>query len=151
MNTKTKIPFIKVSYERTQDTGPQLSRSEDVYQYCLQISDMDVIDLYEQFICIYLDRRNRVIGIRELNTGTVSCTVVNVSLLFAIAIQSNCSSIILAHNHPSGNVKPSDQDNKLTERICQIAKLFSIQVLDHLVISKDHYYSYSDEGELNWI
>ncbi len=148
METKVDMPFIKVSYHRDIGSSINLDNSLKVYQYCLSIWDRDIMDLYEEFYCLYLDRKNRLIGSRMINAGTVSSTIVNIPLLFAIAVQCNCSSIILAHNHPSGEMSPSSQDDDLTERIRTLAELFSMKVLDHLIVSRHRYYSYADEGRL---
>jgi len=87
-----------------------------------------------------------LLGIYPLSKGGVSGTMVDVKLLLASAIKANTSSIIVAHNHPSGNLKPSENDLRLTRRIKEGAKLLDITLLDHVIVTKDTYYSFADDG-----
>jgi DNA repair protein RadC len=95
------------------------------------------------------NRANYVLGWVKLNTGGTSGTVVDVKIVFNIALMTNASSIILCHNHPSLSENPGDHDIKLTQNIFQVGKLINIQLLDHLIISGNiGYYSFADEGNL---
>ena len=93
-----------------------------------------------------LNRANRVIGISDISTGGVSGTVADPKVIFGIALKANASSIILAHNYPSGNLNPSQPDVSLTNRLKQAGKILQLSVLDHLIITRDGYYSFADEG-----
>jgi len=95
---------------------------------------------------ILLNRANRVIGIFNLSTGGTVGTVAEPKLVFASSILRNASSIILAHNHPSGNLKPSTADTELTKKMKEAGKLLDIPVLDHLIVTSEGYYSFADEG-----
>ncbi len=97
---------------------------------------------------IYLNRRNRVICHEVISYGGITGTVVDTRVILKRAIEENATSIILSHNHPSGNCRPSGQDKLLTEKIKSAALFFDISVLDHLIVSDEGYYSFADEGEL---
>lgn len=103
---------------------------------------------HEEFKALLLNRANRIIKILHLGRGNVSETVVDTMALFEQAILSKASGIILCHNHPSGQTKPSKEDMALTKQIADAAKLFKIKVLDHLIIGKQAYFSFADEGKM---
>lgn len=103
---------------------------------------------HEEFWVLMLDRRNRVRTTYRLSSGGSAATVVDLKQLFKYAIQQNLSSLIVVHNHPSGNLRPSTQDDNLTRKIKDGAKLLDINLLDHVIISEEGYYSYVEEGRL---
>lgn len=102
----------------------------------------------EEFYILLLSQSNRVLGISKISEGGLSGTVVDVKMIFQAALKANAAKIILAHNHPSGNLSPSPQDRRLTRKICEAALLLDMRVLDHIILSYDDYYSFSDEGIL---
>ena len=85
-------------------------------------------------------------GVCHLSTGSTVATVVDIRLLFATAIKTNAISIVLLHNHPSGNLKPSELDLVMTRKVVEAGKLLDVKVLDHLIITAEGYYSFLDEG-----
>lgn len=101
---------------------------------------------FEEFWILLLNRSGRVIEEVKISSGGISATVVDVRLIMKKAIHSLAESIILVHNHPSGNLSPSNQDKTLTEKISEGAKLFNMKVLDHLIITDNAYFSFADEG-----
>lgn len=101
---------------------------------------------HEEFWVLYLNRANKVVLKESVSQGGVSGTVADVRIIMKKALELLASGIILAHNHPSGNTKPSQADNNLTKRIRQAGELLEIQVLDHLIVTDNGYYSYADEG-----
>jgi len=103
---------------------------------------------YEEFWIILLNRSNRVIGIKMISEGGISGTVVDPKKIFKIALDNHASSIILGHNHPSGNTTPSEADQKITKKLVNAGLLLEISVLDHLIITDDGFYSFADEGAL---
>ncbi|MCM1521036.1 MAG: DNA repair protein RadC [Muribaculaceae bacterium] len=103
---------------------------------------------YEEFWVLTLSRSNRVTYRRCVSQGGTAATVVDVKLLLKRALDCLAEGIILVHNHPSGNPRPSGQDDTLTRRIKEGAALLDIRVLDHVIIARDKSYSYSDEGRL---
>ena len=102
----------------------------------------------EHFIVIYLNRRNRVVGHEVLSSGGITGTVVDTRLLIRRALEEHATALILGHNHPSGNFKPSPQDKELTKIIKASAALFDINILDHVIVSDEGFYSFAEEGEL---
>jgi len=107
----------------------------------------EIADLpYEEFWVLYLNRANKVIEKFALSRGGVSGTVADGKIIFKRALENLSSSIILAHNHPSGQLKPSQEDIKLTKKIKDAGALIDISVLDHVIISESGYYSFADEG-----
>lgn len=103
---------------------------------------------YEQFSAVLMNRANHLIKVVNISEGGTAGTVVDPKKIFKIAIDNNASSIILAHNHPSGNVSPSHQDISLTKKLKQAGELLDISVFDHLIIGIERYYSFADEGEM---
>jgi DNA repair protein RadC len=103
---------------------------------------------YEEFWALLLNKANRIIKKARISEGGVSGTVVDPKKVFKIALDSHCSSIILGHNHPSGNIQPSEADTKITRKLKDSGILLDISVLDHIIIGDDRYYSYADEGTL---
>ncbi|HDO27742.1 MAG TPA: JAB domain-containing protein [Bacteroidetes bacterium] len=101
---------------------------------------------YEAFRVIFLDRANQVISSVSISEGGMAGTVADPKKIFKLALESNAHSLILGHNHPSNNLKPSPNDIKLTNKLKKAGDHLDIQVLDHLIIGNDSYYSFADEG-----
>jgi DNA repair protein RadC len=97
---------------------------------------------------LLLNRANVVLGVYNLSKGGSSSTIVDAKILFSVALKCNASSIILAHNHPSGNLVPSNSDLELTKRLIAASKFLNIPILDHLIISKSGFYSLADEEDM---
>jgi DNA repair protein RadC len=103
----------------------------------------------EVFAVLYLDRKNGVIGLNTVSIGSLTASVVHPREVFKPAILSNASSVILTHNHPSRDPLPSQEDRALTVRLFQAGKLLGIDVLDHIIIGEEKYFSFADEGLLD--
>ena len=125
---------------------PKISGSKDAYNILAENWDNSKIEFVEQFKVMLLNRANKVLGIFEVSSGGSTGTVADPKLIFAAAIKANACGIILAHNHPSGNLQPSQADNELTRRMKEGGKLLEIQVLDHVIVTIDGYFSFADEG-----
>ena len=124
---------------------PQISSSKDVAELFLPtLSDLN----YEEFWMLLLNRANKVISKHQVSKGGVTGTVVDPKVVFKIAIESIASGIILCHNHPSGNLTPSDADISLTKKMTEAGRLLDIQVLDHIIIAGEKYFSFADEGKM---
>ena len=108
----------------------------------------DDIEIFESFFILLLNAANKTIGYAKISQGGVSGTVVDVKIIAKYAIDSLASSIILAHNHPSGNLKPSIADKLLTRKIQEAGNLLDIQLVDHIILSRNSYLSLADEGLL---
>lgn len=127
------------------DEKPQIKCSADIYSY---IRGRLEEEPREHFVVLTLSRSNRITGCYKVSEGGTTATVVDVKLLMKEALERLAENIVLVHNHPSGNLKPSLQDIDLTRRIKGAAELFGIRVLDHIIIGRSGYYSFSDEGKL---
>lgn len=124
---------------------PLIKSASDVFQY---MSPLLTGLKHEEFWVLYLNRGNKVIHRNQLSSGGISGTVVDSRMIFKMALENLSSSVILVHNHPSGTLKPSTQDNKLTEKTKKAGIIMDIPVLDHVIFSDNGYYSYADEGML---
>ncbi len=125
---------------------PKISSSKDAYNILLENWDDSKIEFVEQFKVMVLNRANKVLGIWDASTGGVTGTVVDPKLIFATAIKANACGFIMAHNHPSGNLQPSQADIDLTKRMKEGGKLLEIQLLDHIIITTEGYFSFTEEG-----
>ncbi|WP_339870248.1 JAB domain-containing protein [uncultured Algoriphagus sp.] len=145
-----EVAEIKLSYSAKVKSfqRPRVASSRQVYEVFAKAWDQDRIEFVEDFKVMLLSRANRVLGIVNISSGGTAGTVVDVKLVYAAAIKANSSSLILAHCHPSGNLLPSEQDKRLTQRIKKAGEILDIPVLDHLIMTAEGYYSFSDEGEL---
>ncbi|MDN4164848.1 DNA repair protein RadC [Cytophagales bacterium LB-30] len=102
----------------------------------------------EEFWVLLLDRANQVLKKQQISQGGINGTIADPRLIFQVALQEFATGIILVHNHPSGQLKPSEADRKLTKKIKEGGQLLDIQLLDHLIFTDESYYSFSDEGDL---
>lgn len=123
----------------------QVKSSQDAFQMLEPVlADLN----HEEFWILLLNRNNRIIKKVKISSGGVSGTVVDHRIIFKNAIEALASSIILCHNHPSGNLKPSSEDINITNTIKKAGELLDIKVLDHLIISDEGYFSFADESYL---
>jgi len=148
--TRERVSEIHVSYRPAIGNKPIIVSALDAYLELIEFFPLDTIALQEKFCALYLNRVNRVLGVYELSTGGMTGTVADIRLLFSVALKVAATGIIIAHNHPSGNMKPSKADIELTRRIKEGAMILDIKLLDHLIISpvERGYYSFADEGEM---
>ncbi|MGG7467628.1 RadC family protein [Chryseobacterium arthrosphaerae] len=124
---------------------PIIGNSNDAYLLLKnQLSDLRT----EEFWAIFLNNSNKVIHLSQLTQGGISQSVVDVRVLFKTALDHFSTGVIIAHNHPSGSLKPSREDLNITQKIKEAGNTLSIQLLDHLIITQDSYFSFSDSGLL---
>ncbi len=126
----------------------KISTSKDAQGALMKSWDGTKLELVEQFKVMLVNRANKVLGIFDLSTGGVTGTVADPKLIFAAAIKGAACGIIMAHNHPSGNLSPSQADIDLTRKIKEGGRLLEIQLLDHIILTSEGYYSFADEGLL---
>ncbi len=122
----------------------RVTNANDIYHQLAQYTTKEK----EHFLTITLDGRSNIINTRVVHIGTLNQSLVHPREVFRPAIQDNAAGIIIAHNHPSGTLEASRADIQVTQRLKEVAKLVGIELLDHVIISKDGYYSFSDEGLL---
>ncbi len=145
-----KVPEIQVSFNRTHSKNfeGKITSSHDASGFIKKVFKSGEIELQEQFIVLYLDQSNKIIGYYKHSKGAINATVADTRIILATGLKCAAIGMIIAHNHPSGNLKPSDADIQLTKRIENGAKLHDIKLLDHLIVTKGGYYSFADEGLL---
>lgn len=147
-----KVNEIQISYRERPGILQSLSitNSKAVAQLLFEDWDKGTIGLQETFKVVLLNRSNKIKGIHVLSQGGIAGTLVDLRILFAIVLKSLSVSIILVHNHPSGQRKASEADQQLTQKIQQAARLFDVKVLDHIILTPDGlYYSFADNGALS--
>jgi DNA repair protein RadC len=127
---------------------PIIKSSKEAYELIHLLWNENTIELREEFKVLFLNRRNSVIGIYHASSGGITGTVVDTRLIIIAALKINCVAIMLFHNHPSGSLKPSRQDEAFTKQIKEGAGLLDINVLDHIIVTKEYYFSFADEGLL---
>lgn len=146
MKTITKdLAEIKVSYQPKKATV-KIGSSQSAYDVLKELFDPGLIQYREEFIVLYLNRANFVLGWIRASAGGLTGTVADPRFILSTALKTASVGIILAHNHPSGNLKPSHADEQLTSKIKEGAQLLDIQLLDHLIITADSYFSFADNG-----
>jgi len=143
-----QVAEITVSYKPTISSNPVIAHSEDAYRELWDFFPQELIQLQEQFVVMYLNRANRIIGIYRLSTGGLTGTVADPRLILGTALKVAATAIILSHNHPSGNLKPSRQDEELTNKIKEACYYMDISLSDHIILSPidGDYLSFADEG-----
>lgn len=142
-----QVSEVKISYrERISiSDSPQITGSQEAANI-LRANWSDDMELCETFNVLLLNRANRVKGIYTASKGGVAGTVADAKLIFATAVKSLACSIILAHNHPSGNRRASQADIDLTKKLIRAGEALDITVLDHLILTTQGYLSFADEG-----
>jgi DNA repair protein RadC len=128
---------------------PTVENTYDVYKIAMAAIDQGAIGMQEQFLVIYLNRSHRVMATKVHFIGGVSSVVVDVRIIAATALSLMASAVIVCHNHPSGNLEPSEQDKRITKRLKDSLNLFEIELLDHMIVSPDgNWLSFVERGEL---
>jgi DNA repair protein RadC len=153
MKSKAKIwqvSEVTLRYEQrvTLENAPTIHTSRDAWQVFYD-HWTDDLELLESFNVLFLNRANKVKGMFQASRGGVAGTVVDAKIIYGAAVKAMASSIIVAHNHPSGNLRPSHADEVLTTKLKNAGKALDIQFLDHLILTPDgRYTSFADEGKL---
>lgn len=142
------VAEIKVSYSTNQSQGLVLNSSKSTYSLILSKWDKDIIEFQEESKVILVNRANNLLGVFPLSKGGMTGTVVDIRIILSVALKCHASGIFLVHNHPSGNLKPSEADRQITRKLKEACTLLDISLIDHLIITKSGYYSFADEGQL---
>ena len=126
---------------RTKIDGPV-----EVAEYLRAIWNANTIELSEDFVVLCLNTAHRVIGWVKVSSGGYSSSQVDPRVIFAIALQTASAALVLAHNHPSGELSPSDEDKRVTDRLVEAGKLLNVKVLDHIILSREASFSFKEHG-----
>ena len=146
------IPQIKLSYAADREAenryGDAIKDSASTARMLRQWWDADTLTYTESLVALLLNRRNKVIGILPISEGSTEACLFDIRKLVTAALIANASGVILSHNHPSGNLRPSIQDDNLTRKARQALESLDIRLLDHIILTDESHYSYADEGKL---
>jgi DNA repair protein RadC len=150
MKQDFQVAEIEISYKTPFDPAQlrQISGAANAYELFAEIWDKGKINLVEQMKAFYLNKSNRVLAMQTVSTGGMTGTVADPRSIFVAALKCGAVNILLAHNHPSGNLNPSMADLELTKKIKEAGKMLDITLLDHLIITTGGYYSFADSGDI---
>lgn len=142
-------PKVRIVYSRRQDPNDRkkITSSRDAFEVLKEIWSKQ-IDTREEMVILLLDRSNTILGYDVLSMGGITGTVADIRLLYSAALNALATGVIMSHNHPSGNMSPSQNDIDLTRKVKEAGAIMDIQLLDHLIISNNTYYSFADEDIL---
>ncbi len=146
LDAQFKVREIEVTFNTEAYFFGQVTSSKDIFDF-LRNRILKGIEIQEHFIAIYLNQANKIIGYYHHSTGTINATMVDVEIVAAVALKTLAKSVVISHNHPSGNLKPSEADRQLTRRIKEALKLFDITLLDHIIVTSQGYFSFADSYE----
>lgn len=141
-----KVSEIKVSYSNKGDKRIKINNSATARQVALSHWDLNIIEFQEEVKVILLNKANMVLGIYELSRGGSTSSVVDIKIILSVALKTHSSSIIVVHNHPSGNLNPSEADKRLTNRLNKACEVIDLVLLDHLIVTKESFYSFKDNN-----
>jgi DNA repair protein RadC len=139
---------ISLKFKGKKSELKQIRGSYDAAEVCRMCFDEGKIEWVEEFIVIALNRANKVIGFYKVSSGGLAGTVADPRVIFQFALLSSANSLIISHNHPSGNLNPSSSDIDITKKIRDAGKMLDISLLDHIIISDEGHLSFADEGLL---
>ena len=126
----------------------QIRNSNDMFAVLSNVFSADTFDWKEEMIMICLSKSNKVLGFYKVSSGGISSTICDPKIIFTVALNCGASSIVIAHNHPSGNLTPSDADLTITKKIKEGACILDMQLIDHLILADEGYFSFADHGKL---
>jgi len=139
---------LKVSYKNKVLNDNQIISHNDAYAMVISCWDKELINVQEQLMAFYLTRKNKLIGYRLICTGTSSNCLIDIKFIVSLALHTMATSVIIAHNHPSGELIPSSQDKHVTLHIREALELINVRLYDHIIISDRGFYSFTYEGEM---
>ena len=148
MKADYTVGEVELTYKSTSKARSKIYSSEDAYKVLLPTYKEGTICYKEYFKVLFLNQANQVLGYTLISEGGITETCADVRVILQAALLTNSVAIILAHNHPSGNMKPSRQDMEITKQVKEAARLMRITVTDHLILTDAGYYSFADEGQL---
>jgi len=144
---QTNIEQITLKKIKSDYKKVKISSSKDAADYIKQFY-FDDLEIFESVFILLLNRSNNTIGYAKISQGGIAGSVVDVKIICKYAIETLCSGVILAHNHPRGNINPSTCDDSITERVKNALNIFEIKLLDHVILTSESYYSYADNGNI---
>ena len=142
-----EIAEVTISYKYGKITADRnkITSSKDAFLIAREACK-DHIEHFEGFYVMILNNANEVLGITKISQGGITGTMVDIRILFQNIIKANATSFIMFHNHPSGTLRPSEADKRLTTKIKTAAETLDLKVLDHIIVTSESYFSFADEG-----
>jgi len=147
-NTISEVSEIQVSYKPNKIVSSKIATSFDAVQIIRKFWNEETIEMQEEVKVILLNNSNYVLGIYNLSKGGITSSLVDVRLVLSVALKCLTPGIILVHNHPSGNLKPSSTDLNIVKKLNEGCKLMDITLFDSIIITKENYMSFADDGLL---
>ena len=147
------IQEMEVVYltSKLKTSNETITNSGTAHHILKQLFNPNSISYQEECVVIYLNHASRIIGAQKLSKGGINATIVDIRIILATALKSLSTAIIIAHNHPSGKLVPSDADKKITKQLSEACKLMDLSLLDHLIIGPDNeYLSFADDGLMTY-
>lgn len=141
-----EVAEIYVSYSTNRTDKIKITNCRDTFDFIITNWNLDIIEFQEECKIVLVNRANFVLGIYELSKGGISGTVVDIRIILSVALKCNASGIILVHNHPSGNINPSEADKQVTKKLLNACNLLDIMLIDHFIISRDDFFSFKEVG-----
>lgn len=148
MTIPNQLPEFQISLKtkvKPSELYP-IRTGADVAKVARMCFDADSIEWHETFVIIALNQANKVLGFYKLSSGGIDMVACDPRMVFQFALLSNATSLIIAHNHPSGSLKPSREDEEMTHKIKSAGSFLSIKLLDHVIVTSEGYYSFAEEG-----
>ena len=146
---KTPAQTYEIVKRKTNVPKAQIKSSKDASDYIRKYLYNSDLEVYESFYLLLLNSRNIITGFVKISQGGIRTTIIDIQLISKYVVNELAPQIIVAHNHPSGNANPSESDKESTKRIKQAMDIFNVNLLDHLIITADDYFSFADNGILN--
>lgn len=146
LNAEMKVREIEVTFTGERYFFGNVTHASDAYHF-IRDTILKGIEIQEHFVALYLNQANKIIGYYHHSTGTINSTPVDIEIVSAVALKTLAKAVIISHNHPSGNLRPSEADKQLTRRIKDALKLFDIALLDHIIVTREGYYSFADSSD----
>ena len=143
-----KVAEVTLQYKSLREKQGKIISSQEAYNILLSTFRDGTIEYREYAKVLYLNQQNEVIAYNTISEGGLTETAVDVRMILQGALLTNATQVILTHNHPSGNLKPSIQDDQLTERLRKACEIMRINLVDHLIVTTNGYYSYKDMGRI---
>ena len=150
MNTDYRVAEVGLTYRNRvpKKDRKQILDSHSAYNILRENFSDETIDYRETFKVLYMNLNCQVLGCSTISEGGITDTLADVRMILQGALLTNAVAMILAHNHPSGTLKPSREDDRLTKRIVEAADIMNIRVNDHIILTSEGFYSYDDEGRI---
>ena len=146
MEIEYQVGEVELSYKSRKKKKNEILTASDAYQALLPTFKEGTIDYKEYFKVLFLNQANQLLGYTLISEGGLTTADVDVRIILQAALLTNSVALILAHNHPSGNLRPSQEDKNLTQKIKDAAQLMRITVVDHIILTSEGYYSFANEG-----